>query len=285
MPRRRSALLYAFGAFAGALLGCQLVLGLDDHQLTVRDTVLGAGLDAARQSDAADGSSVGSGSFCAREPGHFFCADFDEPAERFGLSSLEQRGGGTMELGDAAISLPASLRMDTPDVPTGNTAARAVVDLPVEATWVRAELDLYMCTPAFANQGNIEFLKLEQDTQTQVEIGLEGAFFQDAGSMSIEIPGQDSGTNSKVSVPFTSPPTGRWTHVTFTVTLSGVSGSILLAYDGDAGPPALSYGGPTRSADLKSLRLKVGVFATAITTPCTGYVDNLTVDVQPSKKF
>jgi len=264
-----------FCLLVGAGAGCQIILGIGDHDLS-----FDAGTERAVDARVVDASVD---SFCKHEPpGHFFCADFDDnPPSKFGMNALEERGNGSVSIGggDAAVSPPWSLEARAPAAGYGETvAARGEIDVPIAATSVRFEFDMYLCTPSFGSTGSIEFAKLEQASSRQSEIGIEVAFLKTRGVLALEI---DQGVSpiDKSALTTVLPPTEAWTHVILDVSLDNANGHVRLFYNRATTPVVSAESIRTKSADLTKMGVKLGVYMSDVSTPCTSYFDNVIVDV------
>jgi hypothetical protein len=274
---------WCFVVALGGTQACSLFVSLDGLDGSV-DAGPSPSADAAPEaespedarSQAVDGGPDAAGlPFCLANPGHTFCADFDEGS--LGLWTAKQIFEGTVAVTtDASVSPPASLVASLPDyvdVPDGastNGTARLELDSPAP-THAHVELDAKLCDIG-SSPGYFEIFKLSTETG--------------GGGMGIELQLGASDAQMRIDAlasPFPlalSISRTEWTHVAIDVVV-GTSGSLRVEIDRNSATPALAISGVDTTSGQTSgyAAFLVGLYTTQVSA-CFVHIDNVLIDAK-----
>jgi hypothetical protein len=263
--------------------GCEVFFGIKESSSS---SAGGGGGTTTTTTTTADAGNA-DGPFCASNPGHFLCADFDEGSLEAGWTHYDQSDGGggalhvtTMLDTDASWSPPASLGVTATlgDVGSSCQSGRLITDFTNTATGVSADLRFSGCDASLTGSGALVFLNVDCNPENGNTFGLVKLGLH-PGGYQIELTPLDSdggGPGSVVTLPVTTPPAGVFTRVLIDVVF-GDPGSVTLTFDGvpavDAGSVNIACASPRQKA------LGIGMLACNQLADCTVHFDNVLVDL------
>jgi hypothetical protein len=246
---------------------------LDSHSPRDAD----AGMDAT--TDTSFDTSAEATSFCARNPGHTLCDDFDEPgfADVWSRGFLLKADGSSVSQDpEASVSPPDSLRASLPESTTAGLAELGTL-FSVLPSSAHLEFDLQVVTTgtiasiavaSFSTKNEFNYTLTVQDSAPVLHVNVRvpddgGAHYQNISSIHLDISA------------------GQWHRVTFDVGLSGTDGGVTLSV-ADAGTQS---GYPPSPLELSgtTLGLDIGAAHYGLSTPYAAWtvlIDNVIVDLE-----
>ncbi|HVY44249.1 MAG TPA: hypothetical protein VHB21_00160, partial [Minicystis sp.] len=254
----------------------------------------GAGSGAGSLAGTGGGGGAGAGGsggsatpFCASNPGHFFCADFDEGQLVAGWSSVDQTGTRSSTGLDTMVaeSPPGSFRVtvEEPGDASSCLSSRLVKELPGTTTGVHVDMDLRGCDKDVGQDAGMHWLSINCTLETAdggpgktygiLNFGVQGA------SGGVELWGDAGGTPAQSwNQTFQKPSAAKFSHVHVDLTI-GAQGSAEVTIDGVS---VLSKTNVDVSCPSTRQRaLAMGMFTCSELPDCSIWFDDVLVDVDP----
>lgn len=197
---------------------------------------------------------------------HFICADFDHGSVAEQFSSTRLTPGGSVELDEAHVSPPRSMRATIPAVPSAYAEARLERVLPTTPRRFRLSADIFVC-PSGPTDAQ-ELFKLAEPSGEGMKLVREGASTRIVARLA-DRPSRDYPLEQTL-------PQDRWFKLTMDVVVDSTSGSIAIAYDG--APVLERTNVPTVGSEGIST-FYIGLWANSGEGPCSTLFDNIVVDL------
>lgn len=277
------------------ITGCELVFGIKESSSSSSGTggaggaVTGpeAGADAPPDQDANDASAQ---PFCASQPPHFLCADFDEGGVGLDWTDTNHPGPGLTSALDAVayVSPPASFGVTADpagfSTPPSCSSSRLVKQFSGSAKGIHLELDFSGCDGALTKTGSVmEFL----DVNCTLD-GLDGGsdttfgvvnWGLHPGGYQLTVYGADATMSAGTLGPTIdtgTPPPGVFKHVSLDVAF-GPSSSLTFSVEGL--PTITRTGLNTSCSTTHDKALTLGIFGCNQLAACEVRFDNVVVDL------
>jgi hypothetical protein len=215
--------------------------------------------------------------WCATQPTHTFCVDFDEPGYLSQWNGTDLEDGGSLEQADAeVVSPPYALQADI-SIFDASHASSALLKKTFALTPATVHLAFELrvdegCRTGFDVLGvapSSEQVFVLLLAQSPVALTIEEAAPTDAGEQYVHV------------FPFVTVPTNTWNHISASITFGqNGAGSVTLALD-DAGLQSAAFPLPMVLKDSGvTIRAGAANFGNAPFDSCGVHIDDLTVDLE-----